>query len=710
MLPGNPHPLGATVLPGGVNFSIYSRGAERVELCLFDELPGSETRVNLAGRTGHVWHGFLPGVSAGQLYGYRVHGPFDPPSGKRFNPSKLLIDPYARAIAGKVDWAVSPELLADGDLAYSADNAHAVPRSVVCDDGFDWHGDAPPRTPWQDTVIYETHVKGFSAGHSHVSPALRGTFLGLASEPSVLYFRRLGVTAIELLPVTATTGSRRLHSLGLTDYWGYGPIACFAPDARFSMSGDRGAQVTEFKYMVRELHRNGIEVILDVVFNHTAESDHTGPTLAYRGVDNATYYRLEPLNPARYVNLTGTGNTLDLHERPVMRLVLDSLRYWVEEMHVDGFRFDLAATLGRRELDFDARSSFFDSIHQDPVLSRVKLVAEPWDLAPDGYALGQFPSPWSEWNDRYRDGVRRYWRGDETNTTQIAWRLTGSPDLFATDERTPQASINFVTTHDGFTLHDLVSYDQKHNLANGEEDRDGAAENYSQNFGAEGPTTDSVILAAREQQKRNLLATLLLSQGVPMLLGGDEIGRTQQGNNNPYNQDNATSWYDWNLDEDRRRLLEFTSRLIDLRSRHPNLRRRAFLDGRIHAAGERLPLRWLREDGQEMTDGEWHTPWYRCFALLLDGEIDDLDADGGRLHDDALLIILNASELPVAFLLPPGPQGPSRPPGAWSLAVDTARPEVREDAEVFDEGAMYTVAACSLALLRAVEALTLPST
>jgi glycogen operon protein len=435
-------------------------------------------------------------------------------------------------------------------------------------------------------------------------------------------------------------------------------------------------------------------VILDVVYNHTAESDHTGPTLSYRGIDNATYYRLDPIYPARYLNFTGTGNTLNLQERPVMRMVLDNLRYWVDEMHVDGFRFDLAASLGRGGLDFDPRSSFLDAIYQDRVLSQVKLIAEPWDLGPDGYVTGRFLAPWSEWNDRYRDDMRRYWRGDETQASLIARRLTGSPDLFATGERSPQAAINFVTCHDGFTLHDLVSYTQKHNRANGEENRDGTPENFSHNFGVEGPTNDRAIIAAREQQKRNLLATLLLSQGVPMLLGGDEIGRTQRGNNNAYNQDNPTSWYDWKLDEDKRALLEFTARLIAIRHRHPNLRRRAFLDGRLQEDGEAPRVRWLREDGEEMTDSEWQAPWYRCFALFLGAETGELDRDGEPLRDDPLLLILNASGLDVDFSLPAG---------MWSLAVDTARPEVAEDAEIHSSGATYTVAACSLALLRGSE-------
>ncbi len=488
MRPGQPYPLGATVLPGGVNFALYSRSAERVQLCLFDEPNGPERlRLDLPARTGHIWHGFLPGISAGQQYGYRVHGPYDPGEGKRFNPSKLLLDPYALALSGSFDWDSMPPFLLDDGSAETTDNARAVPKSIVYANGFDWQDDAPPRTSWQDTVIYETHVRGFSKQHPNVPQSLRGSFLGLASEAAIEHFERLGVTAIELQPVTARADSPRLHRSGLTDYWGYGPIAYFAPDARFSTSGDRGPQVTEFKYMVRELHRHGIEVILDVVYNHTAESNATGPTLSFRGIDNATYYRLDPMDPGHYLNFTGTGNTLSLHERPVMRLVLDSLRYWAQEMHVDGFRFDLAASLARGNLDVDARCSFLDAVYQDPVLSQLKLIAEPWDLGPDGYQTGGFPAPWSEWNDRFRDDVRRYWRGDETPSSQIARRLTASPDLFATSERGSYASINYVTSHDGFTLHDLVSYAEKHNLANGEENRDGSWENFSHNFGVEGP-------------------------------------------------------------------------------------------------------------------------------------------------------------------------------------------------------------------------------
>jgi glycogen operon protein len=670
---------------------VYSRGAERIELCLFDADGRNEQRIELLASSDNVWHSFVSGITAGQLYGYRAYGPCDPSKGLRFNPSKLLLDPYARALIGAFDWSTMPSFYTSSGQPDTTDNAASVPRGIVYDDAFDWQGDAPPRTPWQDTVIYETHVRGFSRQHPDVPEHLRGTFLGLASDAAIAHFRRLGITAVELLPVTARSSSPRLHKLGLTDYWGYGPIAFFAPDAWFSSSGDRGGQVTEFKQMVRELHRNGIEVLLDVVYNHTSEADETGPTLSYRGLDNATYYRLDPLNPAKYVNYTGTGNTLNLHEPSVLRLVLDSLRYWVQEMHVDGFRFDLAATLARTNRDFDPRSSFLDAVYQDPVLSQVKLIAEPWDLGPEGYRTGGFPAPWSEWNDKFRDDTRRYWRGDPNSSGPFARRVTASPDVFATTGRGPRASINYVTSHDGFTLQDLVTYSTKRNLANGEENHDGANENLSLNEGVEGPSPDAAVRVAREQQKRNLLATLLFAQGVPMLLGGDEMGRTQSGNNNAYNQDNPTSWYDWRFDDEQRDLLDFTSRLIGLRRRHPNLRRRDFLDG--HTTGQERPrqLRWLREDGHDMTDGEWHSPWYHCFALYLDGDIDELGADGQPVRDDALLLILNAAKTDVTFLLPKQP---------WSLLVDTSRPQTLEDAEVYTGGEKYVITAHSLALLR----------
>jgi glycogen operon protein len=694
MLPGLPYPLGATVSSGGVNFAIYSRGAERVELCLFDDQKGQpkgpeQLRVDLPARTGYVWHGYLPGVSAGQLYGYRAHGAFDPASGRRFNPAKLLIDPYARALAGTVDWDAMPGALVDGNAPDPRDTAPAVPKAIVRDDdGFDWQDDAPPATAWHDTVIYETHVKGFSVQHPEVPAGLRGTFLGLASEASIAHFTDLGVTAIELLPVAAGLTSERVHRQGLTNYWGYDPIALFAPDARFSASGDRGGQVDDFKTMVRELHRHGLEVILDVVPNHSAEAAETGPTLSFRGIDNATYYRLDPVNPAHYLNFTGTGNTLNLHERPVLRLVLDSLRYWVQAMHVDGFRIDLAATLARGALDFDARSSFLDAVYQDPVLSRVKLIAEPWDIGPGGYQTGRFPAPFSEWNDGFRDGVRRFWRGDEGQAGQLARGLTASPDLYAGGERGPSASINYVTCHDGFTLQDLVSYANKHNAANGENNHDGAPENYSQNFGVEGPTRDPKIIAAREQLKRNLLATLLFSQGVPMLLGGDELGRTQGGNNNAFNQDNAVSWYDWDFDDRRRDLMAFTRRLIDVRRAHPALRQSRFLAG--GPEGGEARLRWLRDDGREMTAGDWGAPWHRCLGLHLTAEV--LETRAEHLEEGSLLLILNAADAPIEFALPAG---------TWSLVIDTARPGASEGQKFVSGKQRYAIDPRSIALLRA---------
>jgi glycogen operon protein len=657
-------------------------------LCLFGGTNGPERlQVDLPARTGHVWHGFLPGLTAGQLYGYRVHGPYDPPSGRRFNPAKLLIDPYTRALAGRVDWTAAAGALVDDGEPARTDTAPYVPRCIALAGDFDWQGDAPPLTPWRNSVIYETHVKGFSFRHPEVPASLKGTFLGLVSKPALRHFEDLGVTAVQLMPVAASASSERVHRRGLTNYWGYDPVALFAPDARFSASGDRGGQVTEFKTMVRELHRHGIEVILDVVCNHTAEWDEKGPTLSLRGIDNATYYRLDPMNPARFLNYTGTGNTLNLHERPVMRMVLDNLRYWVQEMHVDGFRFDLATVLGRRAFDFDGHSSFLDAVYQDPVLSRVKLIAEPWDLGPDGYQAGRFPAPFSEWNDWFRDDVRRFWRGDEGYATRIARRLTASPDRYADGERDSSASINFVTSHDGFTLHDLVSYVERHNLANGENNRDGPLDNYSQNFGIEGPATDPVIVGAREQHKRNYLATLLFSQGVPMLLGGDEIGRTQLGNNNPFNQDNPITWHDWDLDDHRCALLRFTSRLTAIRRAHPGLRQTRFLEGEKDG---HVRVRWLKDDGGEMTPADWEVPWRRCLGMLIAAGEESLSGQPEVVEGSDLLLLLNAAETLVSFALPPG---------TWSLIVDTARPDVPEAAESIADGRPYNLQARSLTLL-----------
>jgi isoamylase len=701
VLPGRPVPLGATPQPAGVNFAVFSEGAERIELCLFDSMGRESSRIPLTMRTGHTWHCFVSGIGAGQLYGYRAHGPYDPARGLRFNAAKLLIDPYARALTGKLNWnAPLHGYRPDGARADftldQRDDAWGVPKAIVFEEPeFDWMGDHAPRTPWHRTVIYETHVRGLSLRHTDVPTRERGAYAGLASDAAIDHFKSLGVTAIELMPVQAHIDSERLTNRGLVNYWGYDSIAYFAPEARYSSSGERGGQVREFKEMVRGLHRANLEVILDVVYNHTAEGDHIGPTLCFRGLDNKVYYRLVPGDERRYVDFTGTGNTVQVRHPQVLRLVMDSLRYWVLEMHVDGFRFDLASSLARELHEVQRLSSFFDAIHQDPVLSQVKLIAEPWDLGEGGYQVGNFPHLWSEWNDRYRDAVRRFWRGDNLQARELAHRLTGSPDLYSDEGRLPHASINFVTSHDGFTLDDLVSYSRKHNEANGEQNRDGRDDNISANYGVEGPTTDPAVLALRERQKRNLLATLFFSQGVPMLLGGDELGRTQAGNNNAYCQDNEVSWYDWELDERRRQLLAFTRRLVRIRHDHPNLRRQPFLNGRVTGDSHVKDVMWFRQDGGEMTDEEWQADWLKCFGMRLDGELDEVDQLGNPIEDDVLLLLLNASTIDLEFTLPD-----STPHAAWSLLVDTARPEIDEDAATYPVGAALSLAARSLVLLR----------
>ncbi len=695
VLPGQPLPLGATVQPGGVNFSLYSERAERVELCLFDDASGAETaRIPLKMRTGHIWYGFLRGVGAGQLYGYRVHGPYAPAEGLRFNPEKLLIDPYARALAGRTDWRAP--LLGYGftdDELDARDDAWGVPKAIVVDGPFDWQGDAHPRTPWNETIIYETHVKGFTHHHPGVPEDLCGTYLGLASEAAIDHLMRLGITAVELMPVHAAIDSRRLHERDLVNYWGYDSIAYFAPDARLSRGGyyaTDGGQVNEFKEMVRELHRHGIEVILDVVYNHTAEGGPAGPTLSLRGIDNPVYYRLAPGNARQYVNYTGTGNTLNSQHPQTLRLIMDSLRYWVQEMHVDGFRFDLASALARGMHEVDRLSSFFDAIHQDPTISRAKLIAEPWDVGDGGYQVGRFPILWAEWNDRYRDGVRRFWRSDQSTMSELAYRLTGSSDLYGAGGRQPSASINFVTAHDGFTLHDLVSYNTKRNDANGENNLDGPNDNLSWNCGVEGPTNDPPIVALREQQKRNFLATLLLSQGVPMISGGDEIGRTQFGNNNAYCQDNEISWYNWNLRPRDLELLEFVRRLTRVRHDHPSLRRRSFFAGRPIRGSEIKDITWLRQDGGEMTDEQWQAVWLKCFGVRLDGHLDEVDAIGLPIVDDVLLFLINASEYDLEFVMPDP---------VWTVVLDTARPDIPDGEVTYVPGIPYPLKAHSLALL-----------
>ncbi len=676
VLPGRPSPLGATWDGLGTNFAIFSAHATRVELCLFDAREPSRlvAAIPLPETTAHVWHGYLPGVRPGQLYGYRVDGPFDPNAGHRFNPSKLLIDPYARALAGQVDWGSPvfgyPIGHPEEDMARDdGDDAVGVPKAVVTDRAFDWQGDRHPGIPWNETVIYEAHVRGLTMRHPDVPEELRGTYAALA-EPAVIdHLAKLGVTAIELMPVHAFLDDRHLLERGLRNYWGYNTLAFFAPEARYSSSGDRGGQVQEFKAMVRALHAAGIEVILDVVYNHTAEGNHLGPTLSLRGIDNLTYYRTVPDDPRHYMDYTGTGNSLDSRNPQVLKLIMDSLRYWVEEMHVDGFRFDLASTLAREMFDVDRLSSFFDTIHQDPTLAGTKLIAEPWDVGPGGYQVGNFPILWSEWNGKYRDEVRAFWRGDPGSMGELGYRLTGSSDLYGDDGRRPWSSINFVTAHDGFTLADLVSYEQKHNEANGEDNRDGHDHNISANYGVEGPTDDPEINAVRARQQRNFLATLLLSQGTPMLCGGDELGRTQQGNNNAYCQDNEISWTDWDLDDARRALLAFTQRLTAIRREHPALRRRKFFKGRSIRGAEAKDIHWLRPDGQEMTEGDWSASWARALAVRLEGgSIGELDpATGEPIEDDTLVILINADASPAPFQLPPAPEA-----AGWEVLIDTS--------------------------------------
>jgi isoamylase len=659
--PGRPFPLGAEWDGHGTNFSLFSENAERVELCLFDD-EDDETRVELCERTAFNWHGYLPGVGPGQRYGYRVHGPYDPKNGHRFNPNMLLIDPYAKSIEGKVRWnrasvlpyVADPDAGDDADLVmFDGDSAVAIPKSVVIDRHFDWEDDRPPKTPFDETVIYETHVKGFTMRHPGVREDLRGTYAGLADPAALEYLKALGVTAVELLPIHHIADESFLAGRGLTNYWGYSTIGFFAPFSSYAATGIRGQEVREFKGMVKALHRAGIEVILDVVYNHTAEGNHLGPMLSFKGVDNASYYRLMPDDPRHYMDFTGTGNSLNPVHPSVLRLIMDSLRYWVTECHVDGFRFDLASALAREFYDVDRLSAFFDTIHQDPVLSQVKLIAEPWDVGPGGYQVGNFPVLWSEWNGIYRDVMRDFWRG-EASVGEFASRLTGSSDLYESDGRHPFASINFITAHDGFTLRDLVSYNSKHNEANLEDNRDGTDDNRSWNCGAEGPTDDPEIEALRSRQQRNFLATLLLSQGTPMLLGGDEFGRSQGGNNNAWCQDSEISWFDWEQLDGDGELLDFTRKLIRLRHEHPVFRRRQFLHG-TDEEGSGLPdVWWFRPDGRRMTKADWDDAGHRLLGMFLNGdEITTPDERGGRITDDSYVLLFNAGHEDVGFTLPP---------------------------------------------------------
>jgi glycogen operon protein len=694
--PGRPFPLGATWDGEGTNFSLFSEHAEGVELCLFDN-QDVETRIEMRDRTAFNWHCYLRGVGIGQRYGYRVHGPYDPPRGHRFNSEKLLVDPYAKAIEGPVRYDAASVLPyvpggEDADLEPDdEDDAAAIPKCVVVDESFDWEGDSRLEIPWHETVIYETHVKGFTERHPGVRDDLRGTFAGLASDEAVAHLRSLGVTAVELLPVHHIADEHFLADRGLTNYWGYSPIGYLAPHALYGATGTRGEQVREFKGMVKALHRAEIEVILDVVYNHTAEGNHLGPMLSFRGVDNTSYYRLVPNEPRFYVDFTGTGNSLNPVHPSVLRLIMDSLRYWAIECHVDGFRFDLASALARELYDVDRLSAFFDVIHQDPVLSQVKLIAEPWDVGPGGYQVGNFPVLWTEWNGKYRDCVRDFWRGS-ANVGEFAGRFTGSSDLYQSDGRRPFASLNFVTCHDGFTLADLVSYEQKHNDANGEANRDGSDDNRSWNCGVEGPTNDPSVLALRERQQRNFLATLFLSQGAPMLLGGDELGRTQRGNNNAWCQDNQLSWFDWELDERRESLLAFTRRVVDLRRRHPVFRRASFLVGAVE--GSELPdAWWFRPDGRRMTRAEWEAGRGVLGVFLNGRAIPERTPDGQPIVGDSFLVMFNASAEPVSFLLPPRRFGQR-----WALELSTSAPDASDRS--FEARAEVALEARSLLVLR----------
>jgi glycogen operon protein len=697
--PGAPFPLGPSWDGAGTNFSLYSENAERVELCLFDEADAEE-RIDVRQQTAHNWHVYLPGVGPGQRYGYRVHGPWRPEAGHRFNPAKLLIDPYAKSIDGPVRFG-GASLLAyvpgHEDVRDDEDSAPAIPRSVVIDDAFDWEGDVRLDRPWAETVIYELHVKGFTRTMPGVREDLRGTYAGLASDAALGYLRDLGVTAVELLPVHHIADEDFLVERGLTNYWGYSTIGFLAPHSGYAATGSRGEQVREFKGMVKALHRAGIEVILDVVYNHTAEGSHLGPTLAFKGVDNAAYYRLQPGDPRYYMDFTGTGNSLNPVNPSVLRLIMDSLRYFVTECHVDGFRFDLASALARELYDVDRLSAFFDVIHQDPVLSQVKLIAEPWDVGPGGYQVGNFPILWSEWNGMYRDTMRDFWRG-HTAVAEFARRFTGSSDLYQSDGRHPYASINFVTCHDGFTLRDLVTYERKHNEANLEDNRDGSDDNRSWNCGVEGETDDPEVNELRDRQTRNVLATLLLSQGTPMLLAGDEVRRTQRGNNNAYCQDNELSWLDWEPDERAEGIREFTKRLLRLRAEHPVFRRTAFLTGESRQGSGAPDVWWFRPDGRRMTQADWtRGDAFTLGAFLNGAEIPTPAPDGEPIADDSFIVLFNAWRDPVTFVLPPTRFG-----RRWAHELCTGEPDLPANGTTLPARAQVPLRGRALRVLRRV--------
>jgi isoamylase len=678
--PGTAHPLGATYDGVGTNFALFSEVAERVELCLFDD-DGTESRIELREVDGFVWHGYLPAAGPGQRYGYRVHGPYDPAGGVRCDPAKLLLDPYAKAVEGAVTWdpAVFSYQFGDPGTRNTDDSAPFVPRSIVVNPYFDWAGDRPPRVGYLDSVIYEAHVRGMTKLHPEVPEEERGTYLGLSHPAIIDHLTSLGVTAIELMPAHQFVSDDVLAQRGLANYWGYNTIGFFAPHNTYAASGQRGQQVQEFKGMVRAMHEAGIEVIMDVVYNHTAEGNQLGPTLSFRGIDNAAYYRLVDDDRQYYMDTTGTGNSLLMRNPQVLQLIMDSLRYWVTEMHVDGFRFDLAAALARQFQEVDRLSSFFDVVQQDPVVSQVKLIAEPWDVGDGGYQVGNFPPLWTEWNGKYRDTVRDFWRGQPATLPEFASRLTGSSDLYQSDGRSPVASVNFVTAHDGFTLADLVSFDHKHNEANGEDNRDGTDDNRSWNCGAEGLSTEPGVLALRGRQQRNFLATLLLSQGVPMLVGGDELGRSQRGNNNAYCQDNDISWVSWaegpgdeDIAETDGPLLDYTRQLIQLRASHPVFRRRRFFQGEPVSGrrGQVGDIAWFTPGGEEMTDDDWSAGFAKSLTVFLNGDgISEPGPRGQRVRDDSFLLLFNASETDLKFEIPPARYGEQ-----WERVLDTAQP------------------------------------
>jgi len=699
--PGNSYPLGATWDGKGVNFALFSEYATQVELCFFDTVDAAQPSqcLTMPERTDQVWHAYLPEVLPGQLYGYRVHGPDEPQQGHRFNPSKLVLDPYAKAIGRDVRWA--DELFAyrmgdpDADLSFDdRDSAAYAPLAVVIDPAFTWGDDRPPRTPWHKTVIYELHVKGFTQRHPAVPERLRGTYAGLASEPVVTHLASLGVTAVELEPVHHFLDDRGLVERRLTNYWGYNTLAYFAPASRYAATHLPQDAVQQFKMMVAALHAAGIEVILDVVYNHTAEGNQMGPTLSMRGIDNSAYYKLSPDDARYYMDYTGCGNSLNVRHPRVLQLIMDSLRYWVTEMHVDGFRFDLASTLARALYEVDRLSAFFDIIHQDPILSQVKLIAEPWDVGQGGYQVGNFPVLWSEWNGKYRDTARRFWKGDGDTLAEFATRLSGSSDLYQGDGRKPYASINFITCHDGLNLHDLVSYNEKHNDANGEQNQDGTHDNDSWNCGAEGPTDDPAITALRWQQKRNLITTLLLSQGVPMLLAGDELSHTQQGNNNTYCQDNDLTWLQWELTDEQRAFCEFVRQVLHLRRTQPVFQRRQFFQGRPIYGQDVQDITWFDPSGQEMSADAWQTGYARCLAVELAGDlIGDSDERGEPLWGDSILLLMNAHYEAMPFTIPT--RGEGEP---WERLLDTADPH--GESMSYPAGQPYALQGRSMVVLR----------